>query len=643
MPMIPDRDGEEKLDARLEGKALGESTDLCRKSCPSSVRKLFEEGETSEGWSVWLDYLAERDCASPLDELLSELDYQTGEGSPHPIFWGTTLKRATGDSAKRLRVCVKRLEAGENASSRGDKSLRDAADAFLQAVSDGLSADGGPSGSFALTLLESLALESLAWAHLLPTLGTVLGAEWPILLDAILDMASDADTIDHEDEPLAWQLLGVELSWTLACQFPELKPCWALIDPGLAALKEGLDEILDGAGHPHACDFERLRPLLACWTRCKSMSDHLPRCGFKKRMQGHYEWAIRAALRTSRPDGASLFQKKGEAWSPSLDAFFRAAVAQSTDEDDLKIFTIAMPGDRGPKAKRIRQLELPESSHQSEWAETSILRTNWSADDPILGVLYNDQKTRLEFTLGSNPFISGEWKTSITLAGAALEPLGPWEEVCRLQTDDVEYVELEQTWSESLRVQRHVLLTHDEEFVLVADALLGATQGAYRYEATFPLYPGVTTKLADESRELTLVQGEAKTLVLPLALSEWKADVEDGELSVGKNGLTLVRKQEGGGLFAPLLIDFNKKRTRAKRLTWRRLTVAEKLRIVGPDEAVGYRAQIDDDQFLFYRSLVEPENRTVLGRNLICEHLVARFQEDGSVDDLLEVGGPEEV
>ncbi len=58
---------------------------------------------------------------------------------------------------------------------------------------------------------------------------------------------------------------------------------------------------------------------------------------------------------------------------------------------------------------------------------------------------------------------------------------------------------------------------------------------------------------------------------------------------------------------------------------------------VSTDEAVGYRVQVGNKQWLFYRSLGEPAVRTVLGKNLMNELLIGRFGSDGNVKTILEI------
>ena len=53
--------------------------------------------------------------------------------------------------------------------------------------------------------------------------------------------------------------------------------------------------------------------------------------------------------------------------------------------------------------------------------------------------------------------------------------------------------------------------------------------------------------------------------------------------------------------------------------------------------AVGYRVAIGKKQWLIYRSLARPANRSLLGHNLESETLVARFDRRGEVESLIEI------
>ena len=74
-----------------------------------------------------------------------------------------------------------------------------------------------------------------------------------------------------------------------------------------------------------------------------------------------------------------------------------------------------------------------------------------------------------------------------------------------------------------------------------------------------------------------------------------------------------------------------------KPVTWRQLTIAEKLQRVAPDQAVGFRVQKGKKQWLIYRSLTERANRTLLGQNLCSDSLIASFRRDGTTETLVEI------
>ena len=98
----------------------------------------------------------------------------------------------------------------------------------------------------------------------------------------------------------------------------------------------------------------------------------------------------------------------------------------------------------------------------------------------------------------------------------------------------------------------------------------------------------------------------------------------------------LVCGPVGRFLCCPLFFDFRPRRIEKQR-TWRQLTVAEKLAVVPHDVAVGFRVQSDRDQWLMYRTLGPPGNRTLMGQNISSEFYAGRFLKTGEVDEWIEV------
>jgi hypothetical protein len=100
--------------------------------------------------------------------------------------------------------------------------------------------------------------------------------------------------------------------------------------------------------------------------------------------------------------------------------------------------------------------------------------------------------------------------------------------------------------------------------------------------------------------------------------------------------LALTHEAHGRALYCPLLIDLKNGRAQRER-TWRQLTVAESMEVLPRDIAVGFRAQCGRHQWLFYRSIGTPGNRTVLGQNIAGEFCAGRFRTTGKLDEWIEI------
>jgi hypothetical protein len=122
---------------------------------------------------------------------------------------------------------------------------------------------------------------------------------------------------------------------------------------------------------------------------------------------------------------------------------------------------------------------------------------------------------------------------------------------------------------------------------------------------------------------------------LPLALPEWRSERSAGRLDSSPDTLRLTQSAHAARLYVPLFVDLDSKRIK-KQYTWRRLTVAEFLRVQPADVAVGYRVQVGSAQWLFYRGLT-PGNRSILGQNFSTQFVAARFGRDGQAHKLLEI------
>ena len=304
----------------------------------------------------------------------------------------------------------------------------------------------------------------------------------------------------------------------------------------------------------------------------------------------------------------------------------------------------------------------------------AVLQTDWSSRATRLTVAYSGPTVRIELQSDRELLLGGTWELEVRAGGVLAQPRGSWSEVCWVSDADCDYLELELELSGSMRVQRQILLSRKDQFVFLADAMLGsdaipgAAPSELSYRGRLPLAAGITVRPATETRELTLLSKKPRAVVLPLALPEWRVDPRGGTLTgsgandaaegetngehSATNGavpgsivdspseIELSETVQGRRLFAPLWIDLSGKRVRNQErdpLTWRQLTVGEQRQILTRDEAVGYRVQCGKRQWLVYRSLATPGNRTLLGVNLSTDFFVGRFGSDGETESIVEV------
>lgn len=283
--------------------------------------------------------------------------------------------------------------------------------------------------------------------------------------------------------------------------------------------------------------------------------------------------------------------------------------------------------------------------YYAEAAKVALLRRIRTRPFDQLLVDFSGPEVFIELQAAGCTALVGDWRWQATIDGQALQAAGAWEELCWHTDADVDYLELELPLSTGWKLQRQMLLARKDEFLLLADALVGndATTNSpselpkIHYQSSLPLAPAARFEPAAESREGWLIEGKRKLApVLPLALPEWRAEVCHASLAAPSTELTLSQAAQGRNLYAPLFLDLCRNRQR-KPLTWRRLTVAEQLEIVPRDQAVGYRVQVGDWQWLLYRSLAPLGNRTLLGQNYASEFVACRFNRNGTTEDILEI------
>lgn len=264
---------------------------------------------------------------------------------------------------------------------------------------------------------------------------------------------------------------------------------------------------------------------------------------------------------------------------------------------------------------------------------------------------FNSQKDRsvlLEVSVRNEPLLFGLWTFDVRLGKKTLPPIGQWTAVCEHTERGCDYVEIDLPLAEDYRLQRSLLINHKDKVLLLSDAVLAdaehETDESLSYCGGFYVSPKLCAKTFIETTEIEFRPSTRTAApafrVFPLALPEWQTvkqtGLVTGILSETKGTLILRQESTGRSLFAPLFFDLDADRLN-KRYTWRQLSVGENLQRIREDQAVGYRIQLDQEQFLLYRSLTSPGNRTVLGHNLIDDFCFARFDPETGVDPLIAV------
>jgi hypothetical protein len=179
------------------------------------------------------------------------------------------------------------------------------------------------------------------------------------------------------------------------------------------------------------------------------------------------------------------------------------------------------------------------------------------------------------------------------------------------------------------------LLTRADDLLFLADVVIADDEARIEYSSRLPLAPDVTATADTRTRSCSLATKSGSARAFPLGLPCERIAGAAGRFAAS-NGLLELRHSARGGLFAPIVVDWNPDRLRSTAV-WRPLTVAQNGVILPARSAAGYRLQIGAAQWLVYRSLSRiPEPRTVLGHHTLYETVIGRFAH-GSVDPIVSV------
>ncbi|GIX01747.1 MAG: hypothetical protein KatS3mg112_0684 [Thermogutta sp.] len=303
----------------------------------------------------------------------------------------------------------------------------------------------------------------------------------------------------------------------------------------------------------------------------------------------------------------------------------------------------------------------PERRNQPEQKSTCNHGKATARDSVRLGSKRNRESLHVDLAvadhemactvrLAGESIIAGKWKSSVEVDGGIPTATAPWKEACQFADREAHHREYERKLAPGIRQQRQITVCPVDGFVLFAETFLSPKQRNWVYSLRFSASEAIQLHAARETHEIFLNASGVKGLILPLAFPEWKQGFNQGGITIIDNEIRMVYRVTARRFYFPVFMALwrvdHKSADGDNRenaldsfpdLTWRHLTVSECLRKVSSDEAVGYRIQIGDRQWVLYRSLTPPANRAVLGKNLISESLLGRFKLNGTISPLVEV------
>jgi hypothetical protein len=332
-------------------------------------------------------------------------------------------------------------------------------------------------------------------------------------------------------------------------------------------------QLLNGRGLPRAAQLELLRPLLACWTRCRAIGATSKKLRWPKIAERQCEYVVEQAIRYSASDGAPLLTSNTEPLDSSLlQAALKLIAKKKTTNAADQLFADATLRE-GAKLKSGRK--APKPADNCEWSSLTMLRTSWAPESAAVAIDFSKPAMRIDVCATKRRLFVGAMSTESRVNGQPIQPVGNWEQLCWFTDKDVDYAEFSLPLENGARIERQVLLAHRDKFLLLADHLQDSDVASLEHAWQLPLGAGLLFCGEGETRDAVLMDGAPQARVLPLSLPEWRIDPRGGELSLAGSAVRLAQKTTGRSLACPLFIDLCPNRS-ALPCTWRQLTVAPK-------------------------------------------------------------------
>jgi hypothetical protein len=497
-------------------------------------------------------------------------------------------------------------------------------------------------------------IELLVLFEILRDEGTLLPTEmagklWRIGLTAAIERtAADGRTIRSA---YGDRFLDGELDWQSGLLFVPVAGAQRVATSGRDDLAGVLMQSTDPAGVPSAEIVGELRNWLTILVRAREWGHRFGRSLLDASQEKRFRALVGAVARLCRGDGRPAFSN-GEA--NGIAGLWSAATA-SISADQLTTspafqYLVSLTSDRPDRPMKARSKNRRSSRgsngvvrrkrvnpvFQSDSSRLACLRSDWKTDANSLSVMHQGPLPRLELATRGQVMLSGEWQVELRAGGVDVPIAGPWTCSCWYSEDEGDYLELQAQPTPEIHIERQLLLSRTDDLLFLADAVIGSGDVRFDYASRLPLVPELDVLPFSGTRECRVTGPAGQARLFPLGLPCDRVTGTAGQF-VGSNGQLELRQSGIGGLYAPIVIDWNPNRRRSPAF-WRALTVAQNGAAVPPRSASGCRLQIGKEQWLIYRSLspiLEP--RTILGQHTMYETMIGRFERSGELEPIVLV------
>jgi hypothetical protein len=494
-------------------------------------------------------------------------------------------------------------------------------------------------------LLCEAATWGLAWMARTRRAGGSAGG----LLERLVKAARSAQT------PLAaGDTLAARFVLIVSRLFSDIEACRCLDRDALAALATEIRRLVSAEGTVSLQGSAAVVERVVRWSAARDVAVATGDLPWDDATEKLFEKAVATTLRLLGGQGRLLV---GAGRMPA--AFSDPVLAMAAESDRKRVRRTAeavqaparqrAAGSRKKKDDSHERL-LPRDLHDAA-AAIAIIRSGWERNAVRVLLHYRDAVPHLEIAVGDRLLVDGPWQWRASQGGRPLEMEGPWSLSCWESDKKATYLEIIAPLAGGLQIDRQIVLLPRDRVVLLADSIThpagdqdvntvgeprwSQADGVLRVESVVPLAASLEGEQAEETREILVYDTKPRLMALPLSLPEWKTAGRGG-FAITPDGLALDHQTAGSRCYAPLWLDLEPAR-QGRPLTWRQLTVADTRQNLPPHQAIGFRVQEGLEQWLVYRTLDEPRNRTVLGCNISCGFLMGRIGRTGDVDRDIEI------